>query len=91
MTAAQNGDMAALEALFAEDVVSYSDGGGLVRAAGPVCGRKRLATFVAAYFHMVLEGVTLDCLETNGQAAVLILHDGIPFGLTVAGLRASHQ
>jgi hypothetical protein len=31
--AAQKGDMAGLEGLFAEDVVSYSDGGGIVRAA----------------------------------------------------------
>src|SRR5919198_3428702 len=31
IAAAQKGDMAALEGLFAEDVVSYSDGGGLVR------------------------------------------------------------
>ena len=39
IAAAQKGDMAALEGLFAEDVVSYSDGGGLVRAAGvPVSG-----------------------------------------------------
>jgi RNA polymerase sigma-70 factor (ECF subfamily) len=49
IAAAQNGDMVALEGLFAEDVVSYSDGGGLVRAAGvPVSGRKRVATFIAA-------------------------------------------
>src|SRR5215467_8960966 len=32
--AAQKGDLAGLEGLFAEDVVSYSDGGGIVRAAG---------------------------------------------------------
>jgi RNA polymerase sigma factor (sigma-70 family) len=32
--AAQKGDMAGLEALFAEEVVSYSDGGGLVPGAG---------------------------------------------------------
>jgi RNA polymerase sigma-70 factor (ECF subfamily) len=82
VTAVQNGDMAALEALFAEDVVSCSDGGGLVRAAGPVCGRKRVAAFVAA-LSWCWKGVTLDWLETNGQAAVLILHDGVPFGLTV--------
>jgi RNA polymerase sigma-70 factor (TIGR02957 family) len=82
VTAAQNGDMAALEALFAEDVVSYSDGGGLVRAAGPVSGRKRVAAFVAA-LSWCWKGVTLDWLETNGQAAVLILHDGVSFGLTV--------
>jgi hypothetical protein len=47
--AAQKGDLAALEGLFAEDVVSYSDGGGLVRAARvPVAGRERVAKFIAA-------------------------------------------
>ena len=33
ISAAQQGDLAALEALFAEDVISYSDGGGIVRTA----------------------------------------------------------
>jgi RNA polymerase sigma-70 factor (ECF subfamily) len=84
ITAAQKGDMAALEGLFAEDVVSYSDGGGLVRAAGvPVTGRKRVATFIAAVSTWCWKGVTLDWVETNGQAAVLILRDGVPIGLTI--------
>ena len=34
IAAAQKGDMAALEGLFADDVVSCSDGGGLVCAEG---------------------------------------------------------
>jgi RNA polymerase sigma-70 factor (ECF subfamily) len=55
IAAAQKGDMAALEALFAEDVVSYSDGGGLVRAAGvQVTSRKRVANFIAV--QVVLQG-----------------------------------
>src|SRR5712672_3042659 len=84
IAAAQKGDMAALEGLFAEDVVSYSDGGGFVRAAGvPVCGRKRVATFIAALSTWCWKGVTLDWVETNGQPAVLILRDGVPFGLTI--------
>jgi RNA polymerase sigma-70 factor, ECF subfamily len=84
IAAAQKGDMAALEGLFAEDVVSYSDGGGFVRAAGvPVCGRKRVATFIAALSTWCWKGVALDWVETNGQAAVLILRDGVPFGLTI--------
>jgi RNA polymerase sigma-70 factor (ECF subfamily) len=84
IAAAQNGDMTALEGLFAEDVVSYSDGGGLVRAAGvPVSGRKRVATFIAAVSAWCWKGVTLDWVETNGQSAVLILRDGVPIGLTV--------
>ena len=84
VAAAQKGDMTALEGLFAEDVVSYSDGGGLVRAAGvPVSGRKRVATFIAAVSTWCWKGVTLDWVETNGQAAVLILRDGVPIGLTI--------
>ena len=89
IAAAQKGDMAALEGLFAEDVVSYSDGGGLVRAAGvPVTGRKRVATFIAAISKWCWKGVTLDWVETNGQAAVLVSRDGVPFALT---LDASEQ
>ena len=84
IAAAQKGDMAALEGLFAEDVVSYSDGGGLVRAAGvPVTGRKRVATFIAAVSTWCWKGVTLDWVETNGQSSVLILRDGVPIGLTI--------
>jgi RNA polymerase sigma-70 factor (ECF subfamily) len=82
--AAQKGDLPGLEALFAEDVVSYSDGGGLVRAARvPVSGRKRVATFIAAVSTWCWKGVTLDWVETNGQASVLILRDGLPIGLTI--------
>jgi RNA polymerase sigma-70 factor (ECF subfamily) len=84
IAAAQKGDMAALEGLFAEDVVSYSDGGGLVRAAGvPVSGRKHVATFIAALSRWCWKGVTLDWVETNGQTTVLVLRDGVPFGLTI--------
>jgi hypothetical protein len=32
---------------------------------------------------MVLEGVMLDWVETNGQAAVLIERDDVPIGLTI--------
>src|SRR5215470_718879 len=84
IAAAQKGDMACLEGLFAEDVVSYSDGGGLVRAAGvPVTGRKKVATFIAAVSTWCWKGVTVDWVETNGQAAVLLMRDGVPIGLTI--------
>src|SRR5258705_13769247 len=84
IAAAQKGDMAALEGLLAEDVVSYSDGGGFVHAAGvPVSGRKRVATFIAALSKWCWKSVTLDWVETNGQATVLVLRDGVPYGLTI--------
>jgi RNA polymerase sigma-70 factor (TIGR02957 family) len=80
--AAQKGDMAGLEVLFAEDVVSYSDGGGIVRAArAPVSGRERVAKFIAAASHF-WKGVTLSSVESNGQAALLVSRDGAPVALT---------
>lgn len=89
--AARNGDVAAMEALLAEDVVSYSDGGGVVRTAAraPVSGRERVAKFYASFAWHFWTGVTLSWLESNGQAAVLVSRDGIPGAL--ATLDASAQ
>src|SRR3984885_1008760 len=71
LDAARKGDMAALEELFTEDVVSVADGGGLVRAARiPVSGRERVAKFIAAVSHF-WKGVTIEWVEANGRAAVL--------------------
>jgi RNA polymerase sigma-70 factor (ECF subfamily) len=89
--AAQKGDLAALEGLFAEDVVSYSDGGGVVRTAAraPVSGRQHVAKFIAAFASHFWTGITLRWIETNGQASVLLLRDGIPVSL--ATMDASGQ
>lgn len=82
IAAAQKADMAALEGLFAHDVVSTSDGGGIVRAARiPVCGRERVAKFIATASHF-WNGVNLDWVEANGQAAVLVSRDGVQVALT---------
>src|SRR5262249_20053188 len=77
LDAARQGDMAALEGLFAEDVASYSDGGGMVRAARiPVFGRERVARFIAAVSAHFSTGVTLQWADVRGQAAVLMFRDG---------------
>jgi RNA polymerase sigma-70 factor (TIGR02957 family) len=82
IAAAQQGDLAALEGLFATHVVSQSDGGGLVRAARtPVIGRARVAKFIAAVASHFWKGVTLTWVEANGQASVLISRDGAVAGL----------
>jgi len=83
IAAAQKGDLAALEGLFAEDVVSYSDGGGVVRTAAraPVSGRERVARFIAGFASHFWTGMTLAWVETNGQASVLISREGIPVAL----------
>lgn len=83
VAAAQQGDTAALEELFASDVVSYSDGGGVVRAASkPVCGREVVAKFVAKATTFVWQnGVTPTLVHINGQAAIAFVRDGIVGGL----------
>jgi RNA polymerase sigma-70 factor (ECF subfamily) len=83
--AAQKGDLASLEGLFAEDVVSYSDGGGIVRTAAraPVAGRERVAKFIVAFSSHFWTGVTLTQVETNGQASILMSRDGVPVALVV--------
>jgi RNA polymerase sigma-70 factor, ECF subfamily len=79
INAAQRGNLTALENLFAEDVTSYADGGGMVRAARvPVAGRERVAKFVASVSAHFWAGVTLEWIEANGQCAALILRDHIP-------------
>ena len=55
--AAQEGDLAGLEALFLEDVVSCSDSGGFARATRvPVSGGTRVATFIASIASRFWEG-----------------------------------
>ena len=80
--AAQKGDLTQLERLFAEDVVSYADGGGIVRAARvPVAGRERVAKFIGAFSSYFWRGVTLSWIEANGQLSVLMSRNGEPIGL----------
>jgi hypothetical protein len=68
--------------LFTEDVVSLSDGGGVVRAARvPVVGRERVAKFIASFSSHFWSGVTLSWIEVNGQEAVLISTYEEPVGL----------
>jgi len=82
LTAARTGDLDALEALFAEDIVSYSDGGGLARASRvPVVGRDRVARYVRAFAPRFWPGVEATPVEANGQPALLLRRDGAAFAL----------
>jgi RNA polymerase sigma-70 factor (TIGR02957 family) len=90
IAAAQKADLAVLEGLFAADVVSYSDGGGVVRAARtPIAGRERVAKFITAFASHFWTGVTLTWIQTNGQSSVLISRDGAV--VTVATIDASME
>ena len=88
LVAAQKGDVSALERLFAEDVVSTTDGNGVKLAARiPVAGRTRVAKFVAAFSSHFWIGKTIDWVELNGQPAATVSEDGVV--TTVAMITAS--
>ncbi|MDQ2661655.1 MAG: RNA polymerase sigma-70 factor [Actinomycetota bacterium] len=94
LSAAQTGDLHELERLFAEDVVSYSDGGGLVRASKfPVVGRERVAKFIRAFHTHFWDGVAITDAETNGQPSVVLSRAGTTFAVVtlVSGARGIDQ
>jgi RNA polymerase sigma-70 factor (ECF subfamily) len=70
LDAAQNGDVAALAELLAEDAVAYNDGGGKVRAAlRPVAGRSNVLAFVTGLMSRYpLQEARLT--EANGEPAI---------------------
>ena len=77
-SAAQTGDVAELERLFAADVVSRADGGGFIRAAQkPVVGRERVAKYIATIAPWGWGGLTITAIQANGQACALMLRAGV--------------
>jgi len=90
LAAAQTGDVSSLERLFAADVVSYSDGGGVKLAARkPVAGRARVAQFVAAFSSHFWIGADLRWIEANGQHSVVLSRDGVPYAMVTANASGS--
>lgn len=77
LVAAQKGDAQELEKLFADDVISYTDGNGVKLAARiPVAGRRRVASFVAAFASHFWAGKSIEWVEVNGQPAATLVQDG---------------
>ncbi|WP_400995006.1 RNA polymerase sigma-70 factor [Agromyces sp. GXQ0307] len=82
VSAARTGDLDGLERLFAEDVVSYSDGGGVVRASRiPVRSRETVAKYVRAFHTHFWEGVETIQADVNGEPSVLLRRDGETFAV----------
>ncbi len=82
VAAARAGDVARLESLFAADVVSWSDGGGLRNVSRiPVAGRERVAKFVRAFATRLWTGVEALPIEANGAPAVALQRDGVVFAV----------
>jgi RNA polymerase sigma-70 factor (TIGR02957 family) len=77
IAASQRGDIAALEQLLAADVVSYSDGGGVVRASKfPVVGRERVAKYMHAFASTFWTDVVVVPADLNGQPSARLSYDG---------------
>lgn len=81
VAAARAGDLAGLEQLFAADVVSWADSGGVVRPAArvPVIGRRKVARLLQAYAEVFWAGVSVRPLDVNGGPALGLERDGEPF------------
>jgi RNA polymerase sigma-70 factor (TIGR02957 family) len=74
--AAEQGDLAGLEALLAHDVALTGDGGGKVPAlAQPLRGRNRVARALINWFHQAarLPGVSFRPVEVNGGPGALFV------------------
>lgn len=79
LEAAQQGDLSALEEIFAADVASLSDGGGVVRASRfPVLGRVRVAKFIKAFSSRFWAETASAEVTVNGQPAILVTRDDRP-------------
>ena len=78
LSAAQKGDLTALKAIFTEDVVSITDGGGIVGAARvPVLGRERVAKFIAGFPSRFWKNANFSWIQANGQSSALFTRDGV--------------
>jgi RNA polymerase sigma-70 factor (ECF subfamily) len=87
LRATEAGDVPALLALLAEDVVSISDGGGKARAAlQPIRSRDNVMRgFLGTLAKAWPDQVWID--EVNGQPALIAARDGRAFGVLLLELR----
>jgi RNA polymerase sigma-70 factor (TIGR02957 family) len=77
--AAQEGDLASLEALLADDVVLHGDGGGKVPAlARALFGRRRVARTLTVWFRQgaKVPAPELREVEVNGQPGAVLMAGG---------------
>lgn len=90
IAAAQAGDASALEALFAADVASVTDGNGMAHAARvPVVGRQQVAKFLAGFRDLFWSRATVQWVEMNGERSLVYLLDGAIIAL--ASMSASAE
>jgi RNA polymerase sigma-70 factor (ECF subfamily) len=85
VTAAQTGDLSALEELLTADVVSYADGEGKRGASKiPVVGRSRVSKTLVAYAPRFWPETDIRWVEANGRPAALVTAHGNAVALVTA-------
>jgi RNA polymerase sigma-70 factor (TIGR02957 family) len=90
LAAARDGDLTGLEAVLAEDVVFYGDGGGRAPAVRkPVRGNVRVARFIAGLAGQASRlGFRLHPVDVNGQpGAMTLAPDGSILAVLALGIR----
>jgi RNA polymerase sigma-70 factor (ECF subfamily) len=78
VVACATGDLAALMGMLSGDVVVWTDGGGVVKAARrPIHGADKSARFLVAVSSTVAESAEVRNALINGQPGVLIIEAGV--------------
>lgn len=78
------GDVEGVASVFAEDVVLWSDGGGVARAARhPLFGATRVARHLVGVAPQTPEGTKIRIARVNGDPAILGVLDGEVIGALV--------
>ncbi len=91
IAAAQAGDLSALEQLFADDVISYADGGGVTRQAArvPLYGAQTVAKVIKAFAANFWTDMKVTPMVINGQYAMRLEQAGGLFGVVAIDASAT--
>jgi RNA polymerase sigma-70 factor (ECF subfamily) len=77
--ACQTGDLPGLEKMLADDVVTWSDGGGQVPALRkPVQGAAHVARALLGLARKGAQGLQMEVAEINGSLALVARRNGVP-------------
>ena len=77
MDAVSRGDVEGLATVFAEDIVLFSDGGGIARAARhPLHGAIRVARHMVGGVAQAPEGTEVRIVRANGQPTIMAVVNG---------------
>ena len=84
MTACISGSFEGLLNLLADDVVEYSDGGGVRRAAlKPIVGADKVVRFLLGITKQLGSNVVPSMTHANGRPAILLYEHGEPHSLII--------